>query len=124
MRTTFECGLPLLLTDGLRVHVHRSPDVRVPQQLLLYFHIDSTLSQHGGIGMPKRMPADVFSESRPETDVQVDLPPEETAVLRSGVRRLFVRTGKDPVMVLSELGRSFPGKQYFSQHGVEGETRL
>ena len=45
--------------NGLGIDVHCALDSRVPQKFLLHFDIRANAAQHGGVGMPKGVPADL-----------------------------------------------------------------
>ena len=50
-------GRALLFADRLSVDVHRGSHIGVPQQFLLNLHIHAKQSEHGAVGVPKRMPS-------------------------------------------------------------------
>ena len=62
---------PLLLANGLRVHVHGGSNIGVAQKFLLNFHVNPELTQHARVGVAKRVPADAFSQFCGEISTEV-----------------------------------------------------
>ena len=52
-------GFPLGGRHSLRVQVHRSLNVRVPQQFLLHSHVCTRVMQNRRERVPERVPADL-----------------------------------------------------------------
>jgi hypothetical protein len=82
-------GAPLFFRNRLLVEVHGDPAIRMPEQLLGCFDVDSFLAQHRSQAMAERMPPDPLLDSDPFQRRPHVTP--ENHVGRDGLRRTDLR---------------------------------